>query len=115
VAPGEIALHLAKDTGVRWNKTYLMIQRALRLQSVIQRYCREWHPANSDSYDLSNDFLDPQDWEELRHFEELLQPFERPQSVWKTMLTAAAMCPMGGYIYYGLSVCEAQEALQGGH
>lgn len=77
VAPGEIALHLVKDTGVRWNSTYSMIQRALRLQPAIQRYCREWRPANSDSYDLSNDFLDPQDWEELRHFGELLQPFER--------------------------------------
>jgi hypothetical protein len=35
VVPGEIALHLVKDTGVRRNSTYLMIQRALRLQPAI--------------------------------------------------------------------------------
>lgn len=33
--------------------------------------------AEKDAYDLSQDFLDPPNWEELRHYEELLSPFER--------------------------------------
>jgi hypothetical protein len=70
-------LHLVKDTGVRWNSTYYMIQRALRLQPALQKYCREWKPTTGETYDLKGDMLDPEDWEELRHFEELLQPFER--------------------------------------
>lgn len=73
----ERTLHLKKDFGVRWNSTYYMIQRALRLQSAIQRYCRDWRPAKGEQYDLKKDFLDPQDWEELRHFEELLHYFEK--------------------------------------
>lgn len=54
-----------------------MIKRALHLKPVLQRYCRDWRPVPSESYDLKKDFLDPQDWEELRHFEELLQYFEK--------------------------------------
>ncbi|KAM0710102.1 hypothetical protein Q7P35_002464 [Cladosporium inversicolor] len=52
-------LHLKRDTGIRWNSTYTMIKRALQLQKPLQRYCH------------------PQDWEELCHFEELLQYFEK--------------------------------------
>jgi hypothetical protein len=70
-------LHLMKDGGVRWNSTYYMIKRALRLQDALRQYCRDWRPAPHELHDLKKDFLDPQDWEELRHFEELLQPFER--------------------------------------
>jgi hypothetical protein len=54
-----------------------MIQRALRLQPALQKYYREWKPTIGETYDLKGDMLDPKDWEELRHFEELLQPFER--------------------------------------
>jgi hypothetical protein len=79
VAGGNLArtLHLKRDFGVRWNSTYTMIQRALVLQKSLQRYCRDWRPIAGEVYDLKNDFLDAQDWEELRHFEELLQHFEK--------------------------------------
>jgi hypothetical protein len=30
-----------------------------------------------NEYDLTLDFLEAQDWEELNHFEELLEPFNR--------------------------------------
>ncbi|KAM0700923.1 hypothetical protein Q7P35_012645 [Cladosporium inversicolor] len=70
-------LHLKRDTGIRWNSTYTMIKRALQLQKPLQRYCRDWRPMPNEVYDLKKDFLDPQDWEELYHFEELLQYFEK--------------------------------------
>jgi hypothetical protein len=34
-------LHLKRDFGVRWNSTYYMIQRALKLKPAIQKYCRD--------------------------------------------------------------------------
>lgn len=77
VDASDLPLHLLKDLGVRWNSTFSMIKRALRLQPAIQRYCLKWTPADGENYDLTKDFLDAQDWEELRHFEELLQPFDR--------------------------------------
>jgi hypothetical protein len=70
-------LHLKKDLGIRWNSTYYMIKRALHLQLALQRYCSEWRPTKGEQYDLKKDFLDLQDWEELRHFEELLHYFDK--------------------------------------
>jgi len=69
-------LKLVKDTGIRWNSTLSMISRALKLKLAIERYCRQWQQPHNDAYNLKQDFLDAQDWEELYHFEELLQPFE---------------------------------------
>lgn len=71
-----VFLRLKKDTGVRWNSIYTMIERAIKLQRTIERYCLEWQrPKEKDAYDLSKDFLDSKDWEELRHYLELLKPF----------------------------------------
>ncbi|KAI6854620.1 hypothetical protein KC338_g9214 [Hortaea werneckii] len=70
------ALRLKKDTGMRWDSTYTMIKRALRLKAALEAYCHRWQrPKGKDAYDLTADFLDEQDWEELRHFRELLRPF----------------------------------------
>jgi hypothetical protein len=75
VDASDLILHLKRDFGVKWNSTYAMIERALQLKPALQRYCREWQPAKHDSYNPRDDFLDAADWEELYHFEELLQPF----------------------------------------
>jgi hypothetical protein len=53
-----------------------MIDRAIKLIAPIDAYCHRWQrPKGKDTYDLTADFLDQQDWEELRHFHELLRPF----------------------------------------
>ncbi|KAI6914226.1 hypothetical protein KC318_g700 [Hortaea werneckii] len=53
------ALRLKKDTG-----------------AAVEAYCHQWQrPKGKDANDLSADFLDEQDWEEVRHFRELLRPF----------------------------------------
>jgi hypothetical protein len=56
-----------------------MIKRALRLENEIRRYCRQWEPTDGEEHDynLKHDSLALQDWEELRHFAELLEPFDR--------------------------------------
>lgn len=69
---------LIADGGVRWNSTYLMIERALKVESALDYYCKHWQQPPSDSeYDLSQDFLTIDDWRELRRFAELLKPFEK--------------------------------------
>jgi hypothetical protein len=75
VDASDLSLQLVKDIGVRWNSTYDMIVRALRLESAIRRYCRHWE--QDGEYDLSKDFLTRKDWAELQHFEELLEPCAR--------------------------------------
>jgi hypothetical protein len=72
-----LSLQLIRDIGVRWNSTFAMIERALRLEHVLRRYCIQWLPDRGEYYDLVKDFLDASDWEELRHFEELLKPFDK--------------------------------------
>jgi hypothetical protein len=52
-----------------------MIVRALRLKHAIRRYCRQWE--QEGEYDLSKDFLSREDWAELQHFQELLEPCAR--------------------------------------
>jgi len=44
---------------VRWNSTYMMIKRALRLKAAIDAYCYCWQrPRGKDSNDLTAAFLD---------------------------------------------------------
>jgi len=52
-----------------------MIERGLKLREVIELYCACWRLPKKDAHDLSNDFLDNKDWEELEHFKEILEPF----------------------------------------
>jgi hypothetical protein len=51
VDAGDLSLQLVKDIGVRWSSTYDMIVRALRLETAIRRYCRQWQ--QDGEYDLS--------------------------------------------------------------
>ncbi|TKA73877.1 hypothetical protein B0A49_11860, partial [Cryomyces minteri] len=69
---------LVQDGGVRWNATFDMIDRGLQLEMAIEFYCRRWkRPSEKDSYNLSQDFLTPDDWNQLRRFHELLKPFRK--------------------------------------
>jgi hypothetical protein len=77
VDSSDLTLQLVRDIGVRWNSTYSMIQRALRLKDSLHLYCRQWRQERYESYDLRRDMLDAQDWSELEHFEQLLKPFNK--------------------------------------
>ncbi|KAI7205320.1 hypothetical protein KC316_g303 [Hortaea werneckii] len=65
-------LKLRKDTGVRWNSIYTMIQRALRLKTAITLNCARWMKGRDELYNLNADEPDAQDWGELWHYEDLL-------------------------------------------
>lgn len=56
-----------------------MISRALKLQRSVQLYVERWQrPADKDHHNLRADQLDDDgEWEELRHYAELLEPFDR--------------------------------------
>lgn len=77
VDSSDLTLQLVRDIGVRWNSTYAMIQRALRLKDALHRYCKHWRPVPSESYDLRKDMLDAADWDELTSFNQLLMPFDK--------------------------------------
>jgi len=40
VDSSDLILQLVRDIGVRWNSTFAMIQRALRLKDALHRYCK---------------------------------------------------------------------------
>jgi hypothetical protein len=55
--------------GVRWNSTYLMIERAMRLKDAIHLY-QDDHHASCDPAD----YLTSEDWHELADLKDLLLP-----------------------------------------
>jgi hypothetical protein len=58
---GALVLQLVRDIGVRWNSSFAMIERALRLEHALRRYCMQWTPERSEHYDFTKDVLDSSD------------------------------------------------------
>jgi hypothetical protein len=56
-----------QDVRTRWNSTYLMLQRAKRLQSYLNRYCR--------LESLDNLMLDSDEWRQIEYLLYLTRPF----------------------------------------
>jgi hypothetical protein len=68
---------LISDGGVRWNSTYAMIKRGLKLRDAIDLYYKRYKgPSSSTEYDISQDELSPEDWAILQRFCNLLRPFK---------------------------------------
>jgi hypothetical protein len=61
-------LRLVTNGGIRWNSTYLMIDRAIHLRDALSLY--QDHPETGLEDD---DLLSKNDWEELGHFRDLLK------------------------------------------
>jgi hypothetical protein len=62
-------LRLVTNGGIRWNSTYLMIERAIHLRDALSLY--QDHPETGLEDD---DLVSKNDWEELGHFRDLLKP-----------------------------------------
>jgi hypothetical protein len=62
-------LRLVSNGGIRWNSTYLMIERAIHLQDALSLY--QDHPETGLK---DADCLSKNDWEELGYFKDLLKP-----------------------------------------
>lgn len=72
-------LCLTKDTGIRWNSVYTMIERALVPEDALHLFGSRWSGSRTgergDTEFSREDILDTEDWEELRYFKVLLEPF----------------------------------------
>jgi hypothetical protein len=55
--------------GIRWNSTYLMIDRAMLLKDAIHLYQDDHHAACEPA-----DYLTAEDWRELANLKALLEP-----------------------------------------
>jgi hypothetical protein len=66
-------IELTSDGGVRWNSTFYMIRRALKLKRAFRFYCDDWRKPAGSQRDLSKDFLSDADWAELQLFANLLE------------------------------------------
>lgn len=67
---------LIRDSGVRWNSTYMMIERAIRLRESLDEYyhrlTRSLDPADKEAQE---DGLSSGDWEMLVRIKSILGPF----------------------------------------
>ena len=68
-------LLLIKDRGVRWNLTYFMLRRALLLRKVINKYLLTQRKLANNSYDLLQDALTNNDWQQVERLVKILKPF----------------------------------------
>lgn len=65
---------LITNGGVRWNSTFDMIDRALKLKEAIELYAQ--HYRNDKDNSTADDILTSEDWLELHELHELLLPFK---------------------------------------
>ncbi|EKG09199.1 HAT domain-containing protein [Macrophomina phaseolina MS6] len=68
------------DGGVRWNSTYDMAEVACdKLRIPIDTYCREVSkaPRNASEYNVADDMLSEEEWDEITQLKELLKPFKQ--------------------------------------
>jgi hypothetical protein len=72
------AYKLINDGGVRWNSTYSMLKRALKLRDAIDLYYKRYKKSTDiDEYNLLDDELTEEDWVMIRQFVDLLRPFKK--------------------------------------
>src|ERR1700744_3302902 len=72
------------DNATRWNSTCSMLERALLLRNVVDEFVerritdeRRLTNMKRRVQNIDKDQLSPSDWEELKHLNELLQPFKQ--------------------------------------
>lgn len=67
---------LIQDGGVRWNSTYMMIDRAIKLQESLEDYKDKVLRSNDPADDeVKLDQITPDDWEMLTKIKSILKPF----------------------------------------
>ena len=69
-----VELLLIKDGGVRWNSTYFMLVRAIKLRKGINKYIRVQRQLDKDTTDLLQDTLTNIDQVNIKRLIKILQP-----------------------------------------
>jgi hypothetical protein len=83
-------LQVVADNQTRWNSTYLMIKRALKLRVRIDSFIREY--TDIGDYSLSDaDILSKEDWQTLQTIHDLMFPF------WLLTMKLQGNAPSGSY------------------
>jgi hypothetical protein len=77
-------LRLVTNGGIRWNSTYLMIERAIHLRDALTLY-----QSHEQETIHEHDLLDRDDWEELAHLKDLLAPIHEVSMQVQTVGTMA--------------------------
>lgn len=77
-------LRLVTNGGIRWNSTYLMIDRALHLRDALMLY-----QSHEEGNIHQDSLLDRDDWEELVHLKDLLAPIYEVSMQVQSIGTAA--------------------------
>jgi hypothetical protein len=80
----EKILRLVTNGGIRWNSTYLMIDRGIRLKDALTLYQND-----EESTILEDDLLTKDDWQELCQFRDLLQPIHEVSLLVQSVGTTA--------------------------
>jgi hypothetical protein len=80
----EKVLRLVTNGGIRWNSTYLMIERAVKLKDALTLY-----QADEASTILEDDLLTKDDWYELCQFRDLLEPIHEVSKLVQSIGTTA--------------------------
>lgn len=72
---------LVSNNKTRWNSTYEMLVRALKLKVRFQAYCENWKPPNKDDddsdYNLWEDKLSPEEWDGVEKVIAILAPLKK--------------------------------------
>ena len=73
-ADGERLYELIATGGIRWNSTCDMLERAFKLKDAIDLYQAAYFTDEEEP--TQHDYLTSDDWQELRHLLDLLQPLK---------------------------------------
>lgn len=70
---------LRKCRGIRWNCIYTMFERSLVLEDAVRLFGSRWSGSKAGERGgtgfSKKDILETEDWDELKHFKVLLEPF----------------------------------------
>lgn len=80
----EKILRVVTNGGIRWNSTYLMIERGIRLKDALTLY-----QSHEESTIYKDDLLTKDDWDELCQFKDLLSPIHEVSMLVQSVGTTA--------------------------
>jgi hypothetical protein len=91
---------LVTNGGIRWNSTYDMIERAIKLKDALELY--QSHYRYDKQHPTAQDELTPDDWLELKELRDLLKPMKESS----TTIQANPSAGRSGALHQSLSAID---------